>query len=278
MEIVHTAGDLRKALEAKGGTVGFVPTMGALHDGHLSLVRYCGSQCDTVVVSIFVNPTQFNDQSDLAAYPRTVDADTRLLETVGADVVFVPSVAEIYPEPDTRVFEFGILDKVMEGEHRPGHFNGVGQVVSRLFDLVRPDKAFFGEKDFQQLAIIRNMVDNLGIDIEIVGCPIVRGTDGLALSSRNALLSDTELLAAPNIYRVLNESTSRTETMSIDELKKWVIAEINSVKELEVEYFDIVNCLTLQSLGCWAEAEERQGCIAVRCGKIRLIDNIRYAD
>lgn len=268
----------RRASELAGfrGTVGFVPTMGALHEGHVSLVERARQTCDTVVVSVFVNPTQFNDKNDLANYPRTEEADLGLLEAAGVDFVFAPSVAEVYPESDTRVFDFGGLDRVMEGEHRPGHFNGVGQVVSRLFEIVRPHKAFFGEKDFQQLAIIRRMTHDLGLDIEIVGCPIVRGADGLAMSSRNALLMSEHRAAAPHIYEVLSEAVRTLRgTVSVAEARRIIAEQIDRESLLKTEYVDIVHAMTLQPVSAWGEAVgDLRCCVAVHAGGIRLIDNV----
>ena len=221
MKIATTVSELRAALEAMGeGAVGFVPTMGALHEGHISLVERARKECPKCVVSVFVNPTQFNDKNDLKHYPRTPEADAAMLEAAGVDVVFMPSVEEVYPEPDTRQFDFGQIDKVMEGATRPGHFNGVAQVVSRLFDLVKPDKAYFGEKDFQQIAVIKAMVEQLGLKVEIVECPIVRGEDGLALSSRNALLDKEHRAAAPHIYEVLHAATTKVGELSPAELSE----------------------------------------------------------
>ncbi len=258
------------------GTVGFVPTMGALHEGHLSLVKACREACDTTVVSIFVNPTQFNDPKDLESYPRTEAADLELLEEAGVDFVFAPSVAEIYPEPDTRVFDFGGLDRVMEGEHRPGHFNGVGQVVSRLFEIVRPHRAFFGEKDFQQLAIIRHMVAQLELPIEITGCPIVRDRDGLARSSRNALLLPEHRAAAPHIYEVLSEAArSLRGAVSVAEAKRRIAEQIDANPLLKTEYVEIATADTLQPATEWGDSSGDLRCfVAVQAGAVRLIDNV----
>lgn len=268
----------RRAQELAGyrGTVGFVPTMGALHDGHLSLVDACRRACDTTVVSIFVNPTQFNDPTDLQNYPRTEEADLALLEAAGVDFVFAPAVEEIYPTPDTRVFDFGGLDRVMEGEHRPGHFNGVGQVVSRLFEIVRPDRAFFGEKDFQQLAIIRYMTAQLGLPIEIVGCPIVRDTDGLARSSRNTLLSPEHRAAAPHIYAVLSEAARTLRgTVPVRKAKRLIAQRIDADPLLKTEYVEIASATTLAPAPDWSATRDDLRCfVAVHAGPIRLIDNI----
>ena len=255
--------------------IGFVPTMGALHAGHRSLVERARRECRTVVVSVFVNPTQFNDKNDLRNYPRTPEADSKLLEEAGADYVLMPSVEEIYPTPDTRQFDFGLIDKVMEGATRPGHFNGVGQVVSRLFEIVQPAKAYFGEKDFQQVAVIKSLVAQLDMPVEIVECPIVREADGLALSSRNTLLTPEHRKAAPHIYEVLSQCAAKAQTMSPAELQAWVVAEVEREELLKVIYFDSVDAATMQSVGTWEESERVQGCIAVQAGEIRLIDNIR---
>lgn len=254
----------------RGGKIGFVPTMGALHSGHISLVKQCRAECDMVVVSIFVNPTQFNDPKDLERYPRTEKEDVALLEAAGVDFVFAPSVDEVYPEQDNRQFNFGAIEQVMEGASRPGHFNGVAQVVSRLFDIVKPDKAYFGEKDFQQLAIIRRMVEQIGSGVEIVGCPIVRGEDGLALSSRNMLLSAEQCQAAPHIYRTLAAAAQMSDVDS-QQIERWAAAEINANPLLECEYVTVADPVTLQQT---VPGGARHIFAAVRCGQIRLIDNI----
>jgi pantoate--beta-alanine ligase len=250
--------------------------MGALHEGHATLVKRCTAENDLCVVSIFVNPTQFNNKEDLKRYPRTPEEDHRLLERIGTAIIFEPLVEEIYPVPDKRVFDFGILEKVMEGQFRPGHFNGVAQVVSKLFSFVRPDKAYFGEKDFQQLAIVRELVKQLGLSVQIVGVPIVREPDGLAMSSRNQRLSEEEKKNAAEIYRVLHESTRMTDLFTPKQLTDFVIREINNVPGLNVEYFEIVNDNTLQLISSWEKNVSSVGCIAVFCGEVRLIDNIRY--
>lgn len=280
MKIYKTTAELQSALQElkkSGKTIGFVPTMGALHNGHLSLVRRCINDNDISVVSIFVNPTQFNNPNDLKTYPRTFEKDTALLETVNCSIVFAPSVDQIYPEPDTRTFDFGQLDKVMEGQYRPGHFNGVAQVVSRLFDIVKPDRAYFGEKDFQQLAIIREMVRKYSIPVQIIGCPIVREEDGMALSSRNMRLSEEERQKSVLISRTLLQSYKLAMGMDVEDLKKWVVDKINSEPILRVEYFDIVDGLTMQSIKSWSECDYPVGCITVYCNDdVRLIDNVKY--
>ena len=276
MKTIYKVSDLRKELSTVDREgIGFVPTMGALHAGHRSLVERARRECATVVVSVFVNPTQFNDKNDLRNYPRTPEADMALLEAAGADYVLMPSVEEIYPEPDERIFDFGQIDKVMEGATRPGHFNGVAQVVSRLFAIVEPAKAYFGEKDFQQIAVIKAMVEQLSLPVEIVECPIVRGEDGLALSSRNALLDAEHRAAAPHIYRVMQQCAERSRSMTPAELRTWVAAEIERNPLLKVVYFDAVDAATMQSVESWEQSPRIQGCIAVMAGEIRLIDNIR---
>ena len=276
METITNSEELRRALGSRDRSgIGFVPTMGALHAGHRSLVERARRECATVVVSVFVNPTQFNDKTDLKNYPRTREADLRLLEEVGADYVFMPSVEEVYPEPDTRTFDFGMIDKVMEGATRPGHFNGVAQVVSRLFDLVKPAKAYFGEKDFQQIAVIREMVRQLRIPVEIIPCPIVRGEDGLALSSRNTLLDTDHRTAAPYIYKVLKAAVEKSHQTTPDQLAAWVTAQVESNPLLKVIYFQVVDAATMQQVRTWEESPAIQGCIAVQAGDIRLIDNIK---
>lgn len=276
METITNSEELRRALGSLDRSgIGFVPTMGALHTGHRSLVERARRECATVVVSVFVNPTQFNDKTDLKNYPRTPEADLRMLEEVGVDYVFMPSVEEVYPEPDTRTFDFGIIDKVMEGATRPGHFNGVAQVVSRLFDLVKPAKAYFGEKDFQQIAVIRDMVRQLSIPVEIIPCPIVRGEDGLALSSRNTLLDPAHRSAAPHIYKVLKASVEESRHKTPAELTAWVTKQVENNPLLKVIYFQVVDAASMQQIRTWEESPSVQGCIAVQAGDIRLIDNIK---
>ena len=276
MKTVYTVNELKQELASVDmNGVGFVPTMGALHAGHRSLVEKARKECETVVVSVFVNPTQFNDKNDLKHYPRTPEADEALLEAAGADIVFMPSVEEIYPEPDTRIFDFGQIDKVMEGATRPGHFNGVAQVVSRLFDMVNPAKAYFGEKDFQQIAVIKAMVAQLGLKLDIVECPIIRDEDGLALSSRNTLLTADHRAAAPHIYATIKQCAEKMQAMTPAELSAWVTAEVESNPLLKVIYFQAVDALSMQQISAWSESERVQGCIAVQAGDIRLIDNVR---
>ena len=279
MLIVQTIAELKACLNGEreqGHSVGLVPTMGALHAGHASLVERSVKENDVTVVSIFLNPTQFNDKKDLERYPRTLEADCELLEKCGAQVVFAPSVDEVYPEPDTRVFSYPPTDAVMEGAFRPGHFNGVCQIVSKLFDYVEPDRAYFGEKDYQQICVIRRMVEDLKMDINIVACPVIREESGLARSSRNTLLSDEERQLAAHIYRVLSES--RKKQMSVAETHDFVVSEIDAIEGLKVQYFSIVDGLTLADVSTWDDVESVVGCITVYCGAvpIRLIDHIRY--
>lgn len=281
MRVVTTVETLKQALadeRQSGKTIGLVPTMGALHEGHASLVRRSVSENGCTVVSVFVNPTQFNDKNDLANYPRTLDADCALLERLGASLVFAPSVEEVYPEPDTRTFSYPPIDSVMEGPRRPGHFNGVCQIVSKLFLMVEPDRAYFGEKDFQQIAVIRAMVADLKLPLEIRPCPIVREASGLAMSSRNTLLTAEEKQTAVHISQTLMQSVDYSQTHSPAETEQWVVATLNAIDGLEVEYFQIVNDTTLQPVADWADAPGVVGCITVYCGRrpVRLIDNMRY--
>ena len=283
MEIVHTIKELKTKLQVqreKGKTIGLVPTMGALHAGHASLVKRSVNENDVTVVSVFVNPTQFNDKKDLEKYPRTLEADCELLERIGANIVFAPSVSEVYSEPDTRVFSYPPTDEVMEGRFRPGHFNGVCQIVSKLFMIVEPNKAYFGEKDFQQIAVIKAMVADQKYPLEICPCPIVREKDGLALSSRNTLLSEAERKIALNISKTLFESLEYAKTHTLTETKYWVINTINAIEGLEVQYYEIVDGKSLSSLNDWRDSDYIVGCITVFCGSIpvRLIDNIKYKE
>ena len=281
MEIINSIVALQNALYASrkaGKRIGLVPTMGALHDGHASLIRRSVKDCDVTVVSVFLNPTQFNDQNDLARYPRTLEADCALAETCGADIVFAPSVKEIYPTPDTRTFAFPPVTTVMEGAYRPGHFNGVCQVVSRLFYIVKPQRAYFGEKDWQQIAVIKRLVTFINSPVEIIECPTIREKDGLAKSSRNALLAPDERLLAAKIYAVLQESVARSKTKTVAEVHDEVVHQLNAADGLDVEYFDIVDGRTLLPVTQWNQAAEVVGCITVYCGAtpIRLIDHITY--
>lgn len=261
-----------------GEKVGLVPTMGALHEGHASLVRRSVAENDVTVVSVFLNPTQFNDKKDLERYPRTLDADCKLLEECGANYVFAPSVSEMYPCEDKRQFDFPPVTTVMEGAKRPGHFNGVCQVVSRLFYIVRPNRAYFGEKDWQQIAVVKALVRYLNLNIQIVECETIREADGLAKSSRNTLLSADERQIAPKIYEALKESISFAKTHTLAETHDMVVNSINAVDGLDVEYFSIVDGNTLLDVHEWDDSAYVVGCITVYCGKtpIRLIDHITY--
>lgn len=279
MVIVHQISKLQEILRPSidgGKSIGFVPTMGALHQGHATLVKQSVQENDMTVVSVFVNPTQFNNKEDLRLYPRTPEADMQLLESIHVDVVFAPDVEEMYPEEDTRVFDFGMLDKVMEGRFRPGHFNGVAQIVSKLFDIVKPTRAYFGEKDYQQLAIVRGMVKQLHLSVEIVGVPIVREESGLAMSSRNERLSEAERVQGAEIYRILRASRDLYPDKNPAQIADFVIKNINKNNGLRVEYFEIVNGDTLQPISEWNDSDNRVGCVVVFCGEVRLIDNIKY--
>lgn len=281
MKVINTVVELQNALfddRKSGKKVGMVPTMGALHEGHASLVKRSVAENDVTVVSVFLNPTQFNDPKDLERYPRTLDADCALLDACGATYVFAPSVKEMYPVEDKRQFEFPPVSTVMEGAHRPGHFNGVCQVVSRLFYIAKPDRAYFGEKDFQQIAVVKAMVKYLKLDVEIVECPIIREENGLARSSRNSLLADDEKAIAPKIYEAMKSSLDYAKTHTVKETHDYVVETINAVDGLEVEYYSIVDGDTLLDVDDWKAASHVVGCITVYCGKkpIRLIDHIRY--
>ncbi len=294
MKQFSTVKSLQEALAAARGenhnlTVGLVPTMGALHDGHLSLIKRAKSECDTVVVSVFVNPIQVNNQEDLAKYPRTVEADCEKLASVGADFVLTPSVEEMYPEPVTTTYHFGALEQVMEGPRRPGHFSGVAVVVRRLFDIVHPQKAYFGEKDFQQIAIIRNLLEQIKYPIELVPCPIVRADDGLALSSRNMRLSESARKVAPTIYATLRQAVEMSATHSVAEVKQWVMDTLTAYHSpdgtlinpdtyhvFDPEYFEIVDDTTLQPVQDWQTVQGVVGCIAVWLTGVRLIDMVRF--
>jgi len=263
--------------EKKNGfTIGFVPTMGALHEGHLQLMRRAKQENDLLVVSVFVNPIQFNNPEDLKKYPRNLEKDKQLLETVSCDIVFAPTVEEMYPEAVTTKYDFGKLETVMEGAFRKGHFNGVAVVVKKLFDIVLPDKAYFGEKDFQQLAIIQELVRMENLPVQIVPCPIVREEDGLAMSSRNERLTGDERKAAPFIHKTLKEAVKLSEKMNPAEIKKWVIEQFSATDVFQIEYFEIANDRDLQPITAWDKAFGTMGFVAVQLGQVRLIDNIRF--
>ncbi len=279
MKVLRTVNELREAMEHHRSlrhSIGLVPTMGALHQGHLSLVKRARKDNEIVVTSVFVNPTQFNNPDDLRTYPRTEKADCRLLEEAGVGYAFIPSVEEIYPEPDTRVFDLGSVAEVMEGAMRPGHFNGVAQIVSKLFAMVQPTRAYFGEKDYQQIAVIRRMVELEGFDIEIVACPIMRHDDGLAMSSRNVRLTPEQRAIAPAIHRTLVESLDLKPSRTVEEVKRFVTETIDALPQMRTEYYEIVNADTMQPINDWNQAKTAVGCVTVYCGNVRLIDNITY--
>lgn len=276
-KVIELREQIRKFHPAR---VGFVPTMGALHQGHISLVETALKETPLVVVSIFVNPTQFNDKNDLRNYPRTLDSDLALLEKVlrEEDIVFTPDIKEIYPEEDTRKFYFGNLDNVMEALHRPGHFNGVAQVVSRLFEIVEPDIAVFGIKDFQQLAVVKDLVRQTSNKVKIIPGPIIREKDGLAMSSRNRLLEPEIRINAPVIFKSLSEISSLIDKSDIPEIRLLIEENINATPGFNIEYFEIVDDTELIPVYFKKDMKSDKqyyGCIAVKAGNVRLIDNIR---
>lgn len=283
MEIIRTVNhisDLCAKAKNEGKTIGLVPTMGALHAGHISLIERARKENDIVVVSVFVNPTQFNNPEDLRTYPRTEEADCEKLRAAGVDYAFIPSVEEIYPHEDTRIFDLGPVAEVMEGAMRPGHFNGVAQIVSKLFAMTSPTRAYFGEKDFQQIAVIRRMAQLEGFDsLDIVACPIRREDDGLAMSSRNVRLTPHQREIAPNIHRILSQSVNDAKAMEVSQVIQTVTDKINAYPEMEVEYYQIVNPATMQPIEKWEDAPDGEavGCITVYLGDVRLIDNIKYS-
>ncbi len=282
MDIIRTVNNITEVCNIarqEGKTIGLVPTMGALHAGHISLIERAREENDIVVVSVFVNPTQFNNPEDLRTYPRTEGADCEKMESAGVDYAFIPTVEEIYPEEDTRVFDLGPVADVMEGAMRPGHFNGVAQIVSRLFAMTYPTRAYFGEKDFQQIAVIRRMAEIEGFnELEIIDCPIKREDDGLAMSSRNVRLTAHQRGVAPNIHKILVSSVDFSSTKTVNETIKYVVDKINSFEEMEVEYYQIVNPITMQPIDNWEDVPNgiAVGCITVYLGDVRLIDNIKY--
>lgn len=283
MQIIRTTSEITEycAHERNNGhSIGFVPTMGALHEGHLSLVNRSVKENDVTVVSLFVNPTQFNNPTDLATYPRKEEDDFKLLAKAGMSAVFAPSVEEMYPggleKRKRKEYNLGVASVVMEGKYRPGHFQGVAEVVHRLFELTMPTRAYFGEKDFQQIAVIRNMVESEGLRVEIVACEIRRAPDGLALSSRNALLSPAQRAVAPEIHRALVDSVEYSKEHSVRATHDFVVERIDSFPGMRVEYFEIVDNRTLLPIEEWEESPGVTGCITVYCGEVRLIDNIQY--
>lgn len=279
MKVLRTVRELQDTMashRSQGHTIGLVPTMGALHQGHLSLMKRARTDNDIVVASVFVNPTQFNNPDDLRTYPRTEEADVKALTSAGVDYAFIPSVEEIYPEPDTRVFDLGPVAEVMEGAMRPGHFNGVAQIVSKLFAMVGPTRAYFGEKDYQQIAVIRRMVELEGFDLQIIACPIMRHDDGLAMSSRNVRLTPEQRSIAPTIHRVLSQSLAMVPEKSVDEVKRFVTETLDATAHLKTEYYEIVDGFTMQPINKWTDTSLPVGCATVYCGDVRLIDNITY--
>jgi len=277
INLTHTISETRDIIQkqlSEGKTIGFVPTMGALHEGHLVLVRQAAQENDFVVVSIFVNPIQFNNPDDLAKYPRTLEDDIQKLEGTGCNLVFAPSATEMYPEPDLTEFDFGQLDKVMEGKFRPGHFRGVAVVVKKLLEITTPHKAYFGEKDFQQLAIIKKMVGMFNMPVEIVPCPIVRESDGLAMSSRNARLTPEEREEATTIFKALSGIKENYSWFIPEGVKQLVRGGIEESPHFRVEYVDVVDIETLQPIEDWMDAEHAVVCVAAFIGSVRLIDNI----
>mgnify|MGYP003288562507 FL=1 len=278
MKVFNFIVDIQRFVEEKhneGLKVGFVPTMGALHEGHLSLINRAKNDNDIVVSSVFVNPIQFNNPTDLEKYPRTPELDIEKLKNAGCDAVFMPSVEEMYPEKVEDHYDFGDLERVMEGACRPGHFNGVAIVVRKLFEIVNPDRAYFGEKDFQQLAIIKKMVNNLNMNLEIVPCPIIRENDGLAMSSRNVRLNEAERAIAPKIFATLNDAVSKQNSMSPAEMRDYALAKYAEIKEFDVEYVEITDEINLQSINNWNECEHARIFVALQLGPVRLIDNVR---
>lgn len=274
-KIKETREFIRKK-HAEGKSVGFVPTMGALHEGHLSLMECARRANDIVVVSVFVNPVQFNNPEDLKKYPRDLKNDLKKMEHLGIDLVFAPEVEEMYPEQVNRTYDFDGLDRVMEGYHRPGHFNGVAVVVHKLFDIITPDRAYFGEKDFQQLAIIRKLLEIENLKVNVIGCPIVREPDGLAMSSRNSRLSKEEREIAPVIYKTLKRATSLKNKKTVDEVKRFVYEEIENTEKMELEYFEIADSKALTPINSWENSDEPRGFIAAYLGSVRLIDNMAF--
>ena len=276
MLVLHKIKEIEEHIslqKQKGQTIGFVPTMGALHQGHISLINYSKQQTDITVCSIFVNPTQFNNASDLTHYPRTPEADIKLLEDAGCDILYMPEVKDVYPENDNRKFDFGYLDAILEGAKRPGHFNGVGQVVSILLDGVKPDKAFFGSKDYQQVMVVKSLVKQLNLAIEIIACPILRESDGLAMSSRNTRLTIEERKTAAFIPKIMNEAKALVAQKGIIYAKLFVEEQIRQHSTMKLEYYEVCDAETLELLSEYNPKQKAVSLIAVFVGNIRLIDN-----
>jgi len=277
MKITKTIQETKETIKrakSQGLSTGFVPTMGALHKGHLELIKRAKAENDFVSCSIFVNPIQFNKKEDLKNYPRKIEDDINKLKELGCDLVFNPSVEEMYPEPDNTKYDFGNLEKVMEGKHRPGHFNGVAVVVKKLFNIIEPDKSYFGEKDFQQLAIIKALTKKLNLAVEIVPCPTIRELDGLAMSSRNSRLTRDEREIAPMIYQALKNVNKTASEKSVNELKKNFNESIAKYPKMKIEYFEISNIDDLSSVKEFQKGKKYVACTAVFLGNVRLIDNI----
>ena len=277
MKVTNTEKELKALISSarkSKKTIGFIPTMGALHNGHLSLIEIAKKKCDYVVVSIFVNPTQFNDKKDFEKYPRNIEADIKMLEKAKVDVVFTPSEKEIYPKPDKRKFHFGKLDQILEGKHRPSHFNGVGQVLSILFEMVEPDLSFFGQKDYQQVLVIKELVKQLGLKTEVVACPTIRDEEGLALSSRNQLLSEEEYDEATFIPLWMNEVKKLSLRYKVSQIKARIETLVSQHTNMKLEYFEICDAANLNPIQDFEEAKESIAVIAIYVGKIRLIDNL----
>lgn len=276
--ILHTTipktRDALNAVRKDGLSIGFVPTMGALHEGHISLIQCARAENDVVVCSIFVNPIQFNNPEDLKKYPITLERDLEMLEEAGCHLVFAPNAEEMYPEPVKEHFDFGSLETVMEGQFRAGHFNGVAVVVKKLFEIIEPDRAYFGEKDFQQLAIVKQLVKDFEIPVQIIPCPIIREDDGLAMSSRNRRLTELDRVQAPFIHQTLSEAKEIALESSLENVKQFVLERFAERDEFDMEYFEIVDMNSLQTVKEWSDSNNIIACIAVWLGKIRLIDNI----
>ncbi len=278
MQIFTKINDIKAAitlLKAKKYRIGFVPTMGALHNGHLSLIYKAKAENDITVCSIFVNPVQFNNTEDFEKYPIQNDTDIDLLKNSKCDLVFLPSVKEMYPEPPTEKFNFGTLENVMEGAFRPGHFNGVAIVVKKLFEIITPDKAYFGEKDFQQLMIIKSLIKKLNLRIEIVACPIIRESDGLAMSSRNVRLTEHQRKIAPEIHALLKKCADHSMEFSLEHVKSEVIKSIEAIPEFKLDYFEIADEENLQPISNWSDSDTPRAFVAIFLDKVRLIDNMK---
>ncbi len=276
MLVLHKIKEIEEVIslqKQKGNKIGFVPTMGALHQGHISLIEFSKQQTDFTVCSIFVNPNQFNNPSDLTHYPRTPEADIRLLKEAGCDILYMPEVNDVYPKNDTRIFDFGFLDSILEGAKRPGHFNGVGQVVSILLEGVKPDKAFFGSKDYQQVMVVKDLVKQLGMNVEIVACPILRESDGLAMSSRNTRLTVEERKVAALIPIIMQKAKKIAIEKGIIEAKAFVAESVSKVSIMKLDYYEICNADTLKPISTVTKNKPVVSLIAVFVGNVRLIDN-----